>query len=168
MRARGGLFGLTAAGVIALAAVALSVRGEDARYSSLLACNKDRFSRVLALGYTDLGTNGRGRTEVRTVGGQACLVGSTVGFDVDDRYAFDIDEPVDLTLTYVPELTTAQSIVVLFDSTRRSRPTAACGSLCGHSEATRISSSRPSHTVRRSMWWSATSPRGKRRRSRSW
>ena len=30
-------------------------------------------------------------------------------------YAFDIDEAVDLTLTYVPELTTAQALVVMFD-----------------------------------------------------
>jgi hypothetical protein len=104
-----------AAGASGLAVAAMSAAGNDARYSSPLAWKKDRFSRVLALGYTDLGSNGRGSTEIKTVGGQACLVGSTVGFDVDDQYAFDIDEAVELTLTYVPELTTAQALVVIFD-----------------------------------------------------
>ena len=30
-----------------------------------------------------------------------------IGFDVDDSYAFDIDETVNLTLTYAPGVTTA-------------------------------------------------------------
>ena len=103
----------TAAAALAIATFA--PEGDDARYSSLLAWKKDRFSRVLALGYTDLGANGRGATEIRFVGGEACLVGPTVGFDVDNAYAFDIDERVEVTISYVPELTTAQAIVVLFD-----------------------------------------------------
>jgi hypothetical protein len=102
-----------AAALVALVAVAAD--GDDARYSSPLAWKKDHFSRVLALGYTDLGMNGRGATEIRTVGGESCLVGPTIGFDVDNAYAFDVDETVDLTLSYVPDLTTAQAIVVLFD-----------------------------------------------------
>jgi hypothetical protein len=59
--------------------------------------------------------NGRGATELRTLDGESCLVGPTVGLDIDNAYAFDIDEKVDVTLSYVPELTTAQAIVVLFD-----------------------------------------------------
>jgi hypothetical protein len=102
-----------AAALLTVATVAPD--GDDARYSSPLAWKKDRFSRVLALGYTDLGMNGRGATEIRAVDGESCLVGPTAGFDVDDAYAFDIDEKVELTLSYVPELTTAQAIVVLFD-----------------------------------------------------
>jgi hypothetical protein len=101
-----------AAGAVA---IALAPGEDDARYSSLLAWKKDRFSRVLALGYTDLGANGRGATEIRTLAGESCLVGPTVGFDVDNTYAFDVDEPVELTLSYVPELTTAQAILVLYD-----------------------------------------------------
>jgi hypothetical protein len=105
-----------AAAAIPLIVATISMAaGNDARYSSPLPWKKDRFSRILALGYTDLGANGRGTTELRTVGGQSCLVGPTIGFDVDDKYAFDIDETVDLTLSYVPELTTAQALVVLFD-----------------------------------------------------
>jgi hypothetical protein len=99
---------------LAVAAAVMAV-GDDARYSRLLPWKKDRFARVLALSYTDLGANGRGATEVRAVGGDSCLVGPTVGFDVDDSYAFDIDERVELTLDYVPDLTTAEAIVVLFD-----------------------------------------------------
>ena len=102
-------------GVALLAIGAVAADGDDARYSSPLAWKKERFSRVLALGYTDLGANGRGVTEIRSLGGESCLVGPTVGFDVDDGYAFDIDERVDLTISYVPELTTAQAIVVLYD-----------------------------------------------------
>jgi hypothetical protein len=103
------------AAATALALAALAPDGDDARYSNPLAWKKDRFSRVLALGYTDLGMNGRGATEIRTLDGESCLVGPTVGLDVDNAYAFDIDEKVDVTLSYVPELTTAQAIVVLFD-----------------------------------------------------
>jgi hypothetical protein len=109
-----GSHAFTAVGA-ACAVVAVAASGDDARYSSLLAWKRDRISRVFALGYTDLGVNGRGPVEIRTVDGQACLVGSTVGFDVDNSYAFDIDEPVTLTLTYVPELTNAQILIVLFD-----------------------------------------------------
>jgi hypothetical protein len=101
--------------VAVLGIVVVAADGDDARYSSPLAWKKDRFTRVLALGYTDLGMNGRGPTEVRSVGGETCLVGPTVGFDVDDRYAFDIDETVQVSISYVPELTTAQALVVLFD-----------------------------------------------------
>lgn len=110
---RTGLLAAAAAGTLAIVAVAAG--GDDARYSSPLAWKKDRIARVLALGYTELGTNGRGSTEIRQVGGEACLVGPTVGFDVDDAYAYDVDERVEFTLTYLPEFTTAQAIVVLFD-----------------------------------------------------
>jgi hypothetical protein len=106
---------LAAAGFFALAVAAISGAGDDARFSKPLSWPKDHVSRVFALGYTDLGVNGRGTTEVRTVGGRSCLVGSTVGFDVDNAYGFDIDESVNLTLTYLPEPTTAQALVVLFD-----------------------------------------------------
>lgn len=112
---KNGIIGFAAAGMAALAVVAITAAGDDARYSKPLSWKKDRISRVFALGYTDLGTNGRGTAEVTTVGSRSCIVGNTVGFDVDDRFAFDIDEPVDLTLIYLPELTTAQAVVVLFD-----------------------------------------------------
>jgi hypothetical protein len=103
------------AGVVLLAIAAITAAGEDARYANPLPWKKERISRVFALGYTDLGTNGRGTSEVRTIAGQSCIVGPTIGIDVDNAFAFDIDEPIELALTYVPELTTAQALVVLFD-----------------------------------------------------
>jgi hypothetical protein len=107
--------GVAAAAMAVLAAFVLSAAGDDARYSKPLSWKKAPFSRVLALGYTDLGANGRGGAEVRAVGDRSCIVGTTVGFDVDDAYAFDIDEAVELTLVYVPELTTGQAVTVMFD-----------------------------------------------------
>src|SRR5262245_50074310 len=106
---------ILAAAVFALVGAALAAAGDDARYSAPLAWKKPHLLRVFAVGYTDLGTNGRGTSEVKTLNGQSCVVGPTVGFDVDDAYAFDIDEPVELALSYVPSQTTAQTLVVLFD-----------------------------------------------------
>jgi hypothetical protein len=109
---RAGLLGAAAAVVGVVVAAA---DGDDARYSNPLSWKTDHVSKVFALGYTDLGMNGRGATEVRTIAGESCLVGPTVGFDVDDQYAFDVDENVTVSVEYVPELTTAQAIVVLYD-----------------------------------------------------
>ena len=99
----------------AAATIALAATSDDARYSAPLSWKKPHISRVFALGYTDLGVNGRGASEVKTIDGQSCVVGPTVGFDVEDGYAFDVDEPVNLTLTYVPAETTAQTLTVMFD-----------------------------------------------------
>ena len=44
--------------------------------------------------------------EVREIEGRRCLVGALFALDVDDDYAFDIDEPVTLSLTYATGLTT--------------------------------------------------------------
>jgi hypothetical protein len=109
---RGG--SLLAAGAV-LSVVAVAAGRDDARYSSALAWKTDHVARVVALGYTDLGMNGRGATAVRSVGGQSCLVGPAVGFDVDDQYGVDVDETITVTVGYVPELTTAQAIIVLYD-----------------------------------------------------
>jgi hypothetical protein len=106
------LLGL-AAGISGI--VAIAAEGDDARYSRPLEWKKERFSRVLALGYTDLGVNGRGATEIRNLDGQPCVVGPAIGFDVDNAYGFDVDERVELTFSYVPELTRAEAILVLFD-----------------------------------------------------
>lgn len=111
-------FFISVISLISLCSAAIAIvlaAGDDARFSKPLDWKKQRFSRVLALGYTDLGANGRGGAEIRTIGDRSCVVGTTVGFDVDNAYAFDVDEPVDVTLTYVPAQTTAEAIMVLFD-----------------------------------------------------
>jgi hypothetical protein len=58
---------------------------------------------VLAANRSELGLNGSKAPEQNlTIDGRACLFGDLFAFDVDDRYAFDIDEPVDVTVTYAP------------------------------------------------------------------
>ena len=107
---------LAAAAMTAVGVVALMAAGEDARYSNRLQWTANRITKTLALGYTELGSSSsRGNAEVKAIGDRSCLVGTSVAFDVDDAYAFDIDEAVDVVLTYVPELTTAEALVMLFD-----------------------------------------------------
>ena len=85
----------------------LRAHGSEARYVEELDWPKEHFVRVLAAGRSELGVPGsRNPSEKRTVGGRSCVVGPLVAFDVDDQYAYDIDEPVELTLTYAPALTT--------------------------------------------------------------
>jgi hypothetical protein len=94
----------------------LSATGKEARYIDALPWKVQHVAHVIGLGYSELGSDAsRSHADVQTIGGQSCVVGNAVSFDVDDSYAFDIDEPVDLTLTYVPERTTAEAIVVLYD-----------------------------------------------------
>ena len=84
----------------------LTAHGSEARYVRELPWTKARFSRVLAVGRSELRVPGsRNPTEIRTIADRSCVVGPLVAFDVEDAYAFDIDEPVELTLTYAPELT---------------------------------------------------------------
>ena len=81
--------------------------GSEARYVEVAPWQRDRIPRVLAVSRSELGTPGTRRTlEVRDVEGRSCLVGALFALDVDDDYAFDIDEPVTLTLTYATGLTT--------------------------------------------------------------
>ena len=86
---------------------ALEAHGSEARYVEVAPWQRDRIPRVLAVSRSELGTPGTRRTmEVRNVAGRSCLVGALFALDVDDDYAFDIDEPVALTLTYATGLTT--------------------------------------------------------------
>ncbi len=100
---------LLSAAVIWLPAGAriVEAHGSEARYVEMAPWQKDRFPRVLAVSRSELGTPGTRRTmEVRDVEGRACLVGALFALDVADDYAFDVDEPVTLTLTYATALTT--------------------------------------------------------------
>ena len=86
---------------------AVEAHGSEARYVEVAPWQRDRFPRVLAVSRSELGTPGTRRTmEMREVDGRSCLVGALFALDVDDDYAFDIDEPVTLTLTYAAALTT--------------------------------------------------------------
>ena len=85
----------------------VEAHGSEARYVEVAPWQRDRIPRVLAVSRSELGTPGTRRTmEVRDVEGRSCLVGALFALDVDDDYAFDIDESVTLTLTYATGLTT--------------------------------------------------------------
>jgi hypothetical protein len=45
------------------------------------------------------------RPTMRDIEGHKCIVGELIGVDVDNSYAFDLDEPVDLTLTVAAQYT---------------------------------------------------------------
>ena len=101
----------------ALLAVVLAPRlawgHPEARYIKELDWKKDRFSHVYAVGYTELGSGvNESHAEVKQIGERSCVLGTTVGFDVDDTYAYDIDETVTLILTYAPSLTSDPFVVV--------------------------------------------------------
>jgi hypothetical protein len=82
--------------------------GRDARYTENISWKRDHFTRIFAASRSELGLSGSKRKVVmKTVGGLSCAVAGVIAFDVDDAYAYDIDEPVDVTLTYAPEFTTA-------------------------------------------------------------
>jgi hypothetical protein len=94
--------------------VGLRAHGTDARRVVVLAWKKDRITRVLGANRSELGLNGsKAPEQMMAIGGQSCLFGDLFAFDVDDRYAFDLDEPVDVTVTYAPERT--QPFTVAWD-----------------------------------------------------
>src|SRR5690606_21762516 len=60
-----------------------------------------------AVNRSELGLNGwKIAAEVQELGGQRCVVGALVALDVDDAFAFDIDETVHITVTYMAGPTT--------------------------------------------------------------
>ncbi len=85
----------------------------EARYIEPMPWKKPHFAKVLAIGYAELGLDlDRSHAAMKTIAGNSCIVGNMVAFEVDRHYAYDIDEPVDLTLTYAPEFTTAPIVVL--------------------------------------------------------
>jgi hypothetical protein len=81
----------------------LRAHGTEARRVVAITWPKARITRVLAANRSELGLNGSKAPEQNlTIDGRACLFGDLFAFDVDDQYAFDIDEPVDVTVTYAP------------------------------------------------------------------
>ena len=82
-----------AASALVAAGVLLHAHGRDARYVQDLAGQKPHFTRAIAASRSELGLSGSKRTlEMKTVDDQACAVASLIAFDVDDRYASDIDD----------------------------------------------------------------------------
>ncbi len=98
---------------IIFGAFAAQAHNPEARYVEPMPWQKEHFSKVLAMGYSELGLDvDQARAQMKMISGKACIVGTVVGFDVDDNYAFDIDEPVQVMVTYAPEFTTSPFAVV--------------------------------------------------------
>ena len=103
--------GLSLLGVMTTTRV--SAHNVEARYIQLMPWKKPHFARVLAMGYAELGHDlDVSHAEMQTIAGNSCIVGNMVAFEVDRQYAYDIDEPVDLTITYAPEFTTSPLVVL--------------------------------------------------------
>ena len=92
----------------------LRAHGTEARRVEALTWPRDRITQVLGVNRSQLGVRGsKVPTSMKTIGGRSCLFGNLFAFDVDDRYTFDIDEPVDVTVMYAPDLT--QPFIVAWD-----------------------------------------------------
>jgi hypothetical protein len=102
-RLLGAMFGV----IFLLVAQQLSSHPE-ARAIFELPWHKEHFSHVLSVGYTQLGSApNQTHADMKMIEHQECIIGTMIGFDVDDSYAFDVDETVNLALTYAPGVTTA-------------------------------------------------------------
>ena len=83
-----------------------AAHGSEARYVVELEWPRDNIARTLGVARSELGMYGRGNPfQTRDIGDRTCVVGPLFALDVEDAFAFDIDEPVDLVITYAPELT---------------------------------------------------------------
>ena len=103
------LAALLAATSLGAPAVAHNV---EARYIQPLPWQLPHFSRIYGMGYAELGHDfDVSHTQMKTIAGRRCAVGNMVAFDVDTAFAYDIDEPVELTVTYAPGSTTGPLMV---------------------------------------------------------
>jgi len=102
-----GAFVAASSATVMITSASIGAHGSEARLVRELAWKKPQIARSLAVNRSELGLSGsKVPAEVQTIGGQTCVVGPLVAFDVDDQFAFDIDEAVDVTLTYATPMTT--------------------------------------------------------------
>ena len=79
------------------AALRVRAHGSEARYVREVDWSRPRIAHTYGLSYSELGMGAyRNEVETRRVGGRQCVAGGLIGFDVDDGYAFDVDEPVNI------------------------------------------------------------------------
>lgn len=113
-RAGGGMslareFGAAAAALVAMAMPAtISAHGTEGRYIEVLNWKKPDVARTFGSSRSHFDTlegraNSGNPVMTRVIDGQACVVGDLLLFDVENAYAFDIDEPVKLTLVYASD-----------------------------------------------------------------
>lgn len=83
-----------------------AAHGSEARFVVELEWPRENIARTLGVARSELGMYGRGNPfQTRDIGDRTCVVGPLFALDIEDGFAFDIDEPVDLVITYAPELT---------------------------------------------------------------
>ncbi|WP_419940538.1 hypothetical protein [Candidatus Palauibacter sp.] len=83
-----------------------AAHGSEARYVVELEWPRENIARTLGVARSELLMYGRGNPfQTRDIGGRTCVVGPLFALDIEDAFAFDLDEPVDLVITYAPELT---------------------------------------------------------------
>ncbi len=90
---------------MALAAAGQALaHGTDARYIQIMDWKRDNFARVFVTNRTHFAgissSNFLPVAQTRVVDGQSCVIGDSIALDVDNRFAFDIDEPVTFTVTF--------------------------------------------------------------------
>jgi len=93
---------------IALLPAVTHAHPSEARLKEVIPWSMPHIAESYSLSYAELGPGGGGNRVslwMRSVENQLCATGALLGFDVDDTYAFDIDESVQLTLTYAPAYT---------------------------------------------------------------
>ena len=92
---------------------------DEARFVKPIAWTADLIPNVFGLYSSEIGLTRSDLApnigDTLTVAGRSCMSVGVVGLDVDDRYAFDIDEPAELAITYVPARTTMSEIRVVWD-----------------------------------------------------
>lgn len=97
--------------LIGAALVGVDAHGPEPRMVRELAWKRPQIVRALAVSRSELGLQGQKvAAEVRRVAGRECVVGSLVALDVDDAFAFDIDEPVLATIEYAGDATSPFTI----------------------------------------------------------
>jgi hypothetical protein len=82
--------------------------GNEARYVDVMNWKKDRITKVFVTNeshFDSLKYRASFPGRVEMVEGESCVISDLVALDVDDRYAFDIDETVSVTLTYATNYT---------------------------------------------------------------
>jgi hypothetical protein len=89
---------------------------DESRFLTNIPWSRPNITKVVALGYSELGIEmDVAQASMTTVEGRTCVRANLVSFDVDDRYAFDVDEPIELTITYAPDAAAAPPIMVAWD-----------------------------------------------------
>jgi hypothetical protein len=106
MMRRAALLGCAAA-LASLSGSALG-HGNEARYVDIMNWKKERITKVFVTNeshFDSLKYRASFPGRVEMVEGESCVISDLVALDVDDRYAFDIDETVSVTLTYATNYT---------------------------------------------------------------